>query len=127
MLGYYADKSHMKTFLAFISLIFSFTAVADPSARLVLRAYVPPSINTTVSQTQISSSKSLVMFSSQMNSKHLKDQQKFEVEGLDQSGLESNLKKIAGNDRTVQYELLVNHLKDTMPVHRPIFLKISAN
>lgn len=117
----------MKTFLAFILLSLSSLVHADGSARLVLRAYVPPAINTKISQTQLSSSRSLVTFSSQINSRYLKDQQKFEVEGLDQSGLEASLKKIAGNERTIQYELLVKHLRDTMPVHRPIFLKISAN
>ncbi|AUN99605.1 hypothetical protein DOM21_02805 [Bacteriovorax stolpii] len=117
----------MKTYLAFVVFSFSSVAFADGSARLVLRAYVPPAINTTISQTQLSSSKSLVTFTSQMNSRYLSNEQKFEVEGLDQSGLEANLKRIAGNDRSIQYELLVKHLKDTMPVHKPIFLKISAN
>lgn len=117
----------MKTLCALFALILSTQSHADGSARLVLQAYVPPAINTKISQRQLSSSRSLVLFSSQVNYRHLNHLQKFEVEGLDQSGLEATLKKMAGNDRTIQYELLVKHLKDTMPVHKPIFLKISAN
>ena len=117
----------MKTCYGFFLLLFSSNLWADGNERLVLRAYVPPSINTTVRQTKISSSQSLVLFSSQINSRSLRDQQKFEVEGLDQSGLEAHLKKITNEERSIQYELLVKYLKDTMPVHKPIFLKISAN
>lgn len=117
----------MKTLIVLMSLFLSASTYADGSARLVLRAYVPPTINTKISQTQLSSSKSLILFSSQVNSPNLRNQQKFEVEGLDQSGLEGDLKKIAGNGRTIQYELLIKHLKETMPSHGPIFLKISAN
>ncbi len=117
----------MKTLLALITITFSTQSMADGSSRLVLQAYVPPTINTTIRQMQLSSSKSLVLFSSQVNYKHLNHLQKFEVEGLNQSGLEATLKKMAGNDRTIQYELLVKHLRDTMPDHKPIFLKISAN
>lgn len=57
----------------------------------------------------------------------MREAQKFEVEGLEESGLEAKLTAVAGSGRTIQYELLVNHLQDTMPVYKPIFLKISAN
>ena len=93
----------------------------------MLRGYVPPAIDTKVVQTQLSSSKSLVMFSSHINSKYLREAQKFEVEGLDQAGMNGQIKILAGNERTIQYELLINHLKSIMPSSKPIFLKISAN
>lgn len=93
----------------------------------MLRAFVRPSINTKIVQTRLSASKSLVTFSSQINSRHLREGQTFEVEGLDQAGMESHVKLVAGNDRTIQYELLINQLKASMPSERPIFLKISAN
>jgi len=111
----------------FLAVISSAHSYADDRASLVLRAYVPPAINTRVIQTKLSSSKSLVTFSSQINSRHLRESQKFEVEGLDQSGIEGHIKKVAGNDRTIQYELLINHLSTALLTSRPIFLKISAN
>ncbi len=115
---------------AILTLIFAMTCTysyAGTNATLVLRGFVPKAISTKITQTNISSRKSLVTFQSSINAKHLREGQKFEVEGLDQSGLEAKLTAVAGNDRMVQYELLVNHLKETMPTHKPIFLKISAN
>lgn len=116
---------------AFLSIIFattcSFSTQAAERTYLVLKAFVPLSINTQISQTQLSSSQSLVTFSSQVNSKFIRERQKFEVEGLNQAGLEGRIRRVAGNGRTVQYELLVKHLKATMPADKPIFLKISAN
>lgn len=110
-----------------LSLSFSTHIYADDRINLVLRGYVPPAINTRVTQTQLSSSKSLVTFSSQINSRHLRESQKFEVEGLDQSGIEGHIKLVAGNDRTIQYDLLINHLSASLATSKPIFLKISAN
>ena len=116
---------------ALCSLIFtafySFCSYAGTNATLVLRGFVPSSVNTKITQTQLSSKMSLVTFSSHINAKYLREAQKFEIEGLDESGLEAKLTAVTGNDRTVQYELLVNHLRETMPAHKPIFLKISAN
>jgi hypothetical protein len=100
---------------------------ADSSSHLILRAVVPPSINTNIKQTHLSSRKSLWIFSSKMNSSHLRESQKFEVEGLDQEGIETHLKKVTGSDRTIQYELLVQRLRSTVVTERPLFLKISAN
>lgn len=118
----------MKILTAFIfSAVLANTSYGDDRANLVLRGYVPPSINTKVVHTQLSSSKSLVTFSSQINSKHLRESQKFEVEGLDQSGLDGHIKRVAGNERTIQYDLLINHLASAVVSSKPIFLKISAN
>lgn len=118
----------MKTLVIF----FLFAAISsqvfgDDRTNLVLRAYVPPSINTKIVQVQLSSSKSLVSFSSHINSKHMRESQKFEVEGLDQSGLDGHIKKIVGSDRMIQYDLLINHLSASIISSKPIFLKISAN
>jgi len=113
--------------ILFLALVFSTSSFADDRTTLMLRGYVPPAIDTRVVQTQLSSSKSLVTFSSHINSKYLREAQKFEVEGLDQVGMDGHIKLLAGNDRTIQYELLINHLKAVMPDSRPIFLKISAN
>ena len=117
----------MKLILRFIFLgLCSQNLYSDDRNTLVLRAYVPPSISTQIITTQLSRTQSLVMFSSQMNSRFLEEQQKFEVAGLSQKGLSSTLKKVT-NGRMVQYELLVNYLKDSTPSKKPIFLSISAN
>lgn len=118
----------MRVFIiTFLALSISANLHADDRVNLVLRGYVPPAINTRITQTQLSSSKSLVTFSSQINSRHLRESQKFEVEGLDQSGIEGHIKLVAGNDRTIQYDLLINHLSASLATSKPIFLKISAN
>ena len=93
----------------------------------MLRAYVPFAIHTSITQTAVSSTKSLWVFSSQINSKYLRESQKFEVEGLDQKGLEAKITFVTGSDRTIQYELLINHIAATTKSDKPIFLKISAN
>ena len=117
----------MKIFLrAFLVCLFSQNLYSDDRNTVVLRAYVPPSISTQIITTQLTRSQSLVTFSSQMNSRFIEEQQKFEVEGLSQEGLSSTLKK-SSNGRVVQYELLENYLRDSTSVEKPIFLKISAN
>lgn len=113
--------------LFFLTTVIFFEVVADDRTNLVLRGYVPPSINTKIIQVQLSSSKSLVSFSSQINSKYMRESQKFEVEGLDQSGLDGHINRVVGNDRTIQYDLLINHLSASLASSKPIFLKISAN
>ncbi len=124
----FADKLSMKKLVLFSFFLLSTShANAETRGMLFLRAYVASSVTTTVTESKISSSKSLWLFSSQMNSRYPAESQKFEVEGLDQAGLESHIKKIVGNDRTIQYEVLINHLKNSATVDRPIFLKISAN
>jgi hypothetical protein len=118
----------MKRIIPLTLLVFWTRALhADSSSHFILRAIVPPSINTNITQTHLSSTKSLWIFSSKMNSKHLRESQKFEVEGLDQAGIETHLKKVTASDRTIQYELLVQRLRSTAVTDRPIFLKISAN
>ena len=117
----------MKKFVVAMFILISSTVKAETSGMLFLRSYVASSITTTVKESKISSNKSLWLFSSQMNSSHPTESQKFEVEGLDQAGLESHIKKITGNDRTIQYEVLINRLKNSATIDRPIFLKISAN
>lgn len=115
-------------FALFILLTSSaFSARAGERAIVVLKAFVPPTMNTKIVQTQLSSSASLVTFSSVINSKYIREQQKFEILGLNQEGLEGQIKLIAGNSRTIQYELLIKHLRATMPAYKPIFLKITAN
>ena len=119
----------MRLYLALQLTFFYFVeAVAAERENLMLRGYVFPTINTKIIQTDISTSKSLVTFSTQINSRWKREGQKFEVEGLDQAGMESHIKSVAGNDRTIKYELLIEHLKTSKAAeHKPIFLKISAN
>jgi hypothetical protein len=100
---------------------------AESTATLVIRGFVPRAISTKITQTNLSSRSSVITFSSQINSNFSLEDQKFEVEGLEQSGLESKLLPMTGSDRLVQYKLLVQYLQETIPVHEPIFLKISAN
>jgi hypothetical protein len=119
-------KSFSLTLLFLLSHI-SLDAHAESRSVLFLRAYVPPSINTNITESKLSATQSLWVFRSQMNSRYSSEGQKFEVEGLDQLGLEAHIKKVVGSDRTIQYELLINQLKSSMPIDKPIFLKISAN
>ena len=116
-----------KDFRMVLLLLFSVKAHSSETGSVLLRAIVPPTMSTQIKHTQLSSTKSLVTFSSQTNSNISKDLQKIEVEGLDQFGLEGTLKKITNNERSIQYELLVNHLKSTFTINKSIFLKITAN
>jgi hypothetical protein len=114
--------------ISFIALMITNLSIAADRENLMLRGYVPPSFNTKIVQAELSPSQSLVTFFSQINSKFVREGQKFEVEGLDQAGMESHIKQIEGKDRTIQYELLINHLKaSNLSKGKPIFLKISAN
>lgn len=102
-------------------------AQSGERVNLVLRAFVPPAISTRISHIQLSSTSSLVKFSSHVNSDHIKESQKFEVEGLDQPGLSGKIELIGGTGRSISYELLVKNLNTSLSKDRPIFLKISAN
>lgn len=106
---------------------FQSKAFAEERKALFLRAFIAPAINTRIKESKLSPTQSLWLFSSQMNSRYPSEGQKFEVEGLDQSGIESHIKTIVGSDRTIQYEILISRLKSSMPENKPIFLKISAN
>lgn len=117
----------MKAILTIILATTCSYTYAGTNAILVLRGFVPRAISTKITQTNLSSRTSLLTFTSYINAKYSREGQKFEVEGLEQSGLEAKLSAVTGNDRMIQYELLVSHLQETMPVHKPIFLKISAN
>jgi hypothetical protein len=113
--------------ICILNLLFPMVLRAESRGSLFLRAYVPPSVTTSIKESKLSSTKSLWLFSSVMNSQYISEGQKFEVEGLDQEGLESEVKEIVGKDRTIQYEVLINRLKSKTPNNKPIFLKISAN
>ncbi|MDD4973744.1 MAG: hypothetical protein PHY93_05305 [Bacteriovorax sp.] len=116
-------------FFVFLFLIqsLSLELKAESRAVLFLRAYVPASISTKVNESRLSATQSLWLISSLTNSRYPSESQKIEVEGLDQVGIEAHIKKVVGVDRTIQYEVLINRLKSSMPVNKPIFLKISAN
>lgn len=123
-----ADKLTMKyAVLLFSAFLLINAAIAGSRGSLVLRAQVGLSVNTIITTTELSSTKSVWVFSSQINSKYMLESQKFEIEGLDQTGVESHLKQVTGNDRIIQYELLVKHLSENQVQKKPIFLKISAN
>ncbi|MGZ3787305.1 MAG: hypothetical protein ACXVLQ_02215 [Bacteriovorax sp.] len=109
-------------------ILLSFPMVhAETRKELQLRAFVLPSIKTSVKQLRMSSNQFLWIVSNHTNASHSSEEQKFEVEGLDQAGLESHINKVVTKDRTIQYEILINHIKFALPGSRPIFLKISAN
>ncbi len=88
---------------------------------------MPLTAKTSISQYNVNANVALLILSSQVNSESLQESQKFEVEGMNQAGLEGHIKKIVSNDRTIQYHLLINRLKSTAVDDKPIFLKISAN
>jgi hypothetical protein len=118
----------MKRFLIVGLIQFFFSNVrAETKGELLLRAYVAPIIRTSFNQKLINSRQILLVISSQSNLEHPSETQKFEVEGIDQNGLDSHVKKIESKDHTVQYEILINRLQHTLPESRPILLKISAN
>ncbi len=111
----------------FLSSIQISKVQAESRSALSLRANVPSSITTNIQESKLSSTQSIWMFSSQMNSRYSSEGQKFEVEGLNQEGLETHVKKLMKMDRTIQFEVIINILKSTTPAEKPIFLKISAN
>ena len=85
-------------------------------------------IKTDVGQLRLNDSESLVVFSSQINSKHINEQQKFEVEGLDQPGMNGIVRMVESeNQKLIQYEMFLKHSEEAFKDHRPIFIKISAN
>jgi hypothetical protein len=109
------------------TLNFCSNAFAGARSFLFLRSHVPATISTNVKESKVSSTQSRWLFSSQVNSRYSSEGQKFEVEGLDQAGLEAHIKQIVGSDRIIQFEILINQLKYSLPSNKPIFLKISAN
>ncbi len=118
----------MKRILIIGLFQFTFLRVqAETKGELQLRAYVAPSIRTSFRERLLSSGQVLLVISSQSNAEHPSETQKFEVEGGDQKGLDSHVKMIESKNHTVQYEVLVNRLKQEVVKNKPILLKISAN
>ena len=118
--------------LKWIFFLFSMTLVnpklsAQSSSSLFLRAFIPRSIGTSVKSLQLNSTQTLWLLKSQINAEYPLEGQKFEVEGLKQAGVEAELKLIVSNERTIQHEILISHLKSSIKSNKNIFLKISAN
>jgi len=116
----------MKMFFGLL-IIFSFSAFAESKGTLQLRSQVPLTAKTSISQYNVSANVALLVLSNQINSEVLQESQKFEVEGMNQAGLQAHIKKVTSSDRTIQYHLLIKRLKSTATTEKPIFLKISAN
>ena len=111
-----------------VTTFFSSKALkAGSSASLFLRTFVPPTISTSIKESQINSNQSLWLIKSQSNAQFPLEGQKYEVEGLDQAGMEAHIKKVTEKDSTIQYEILISRLKYSMKNDTVIFLKISAN
>ena len=117
----------MKAILTLILATGTFNSFAGTNTTLMLRGFVPRTISTKITHSSISSTKSLLTFKSSVNARNMREGQKFEVEGLNQSGLEAKLNAVVGSDRMIHYELFVNRISKTIPEYKPIFLKISAN
>ncbi|MBC7538951.1 MAG: hypothetical protein H7281_09025 [Bacteriovorax sp.] len=120
-------KKNLFFSLLFVIQSLSLELKAESRSTLFLRAYVPGSISTNIKEMKLSATQSLWLFSSLSNSRYPRESQKFEVEGLDQAGLEGHIKKVVGTDHTIQYEVLITRLKFSLAPNKPIFLKISAN
>lgn len=114
--------------LLFTTLFLIFdSAQAESKGTMELRAFVPLTAKTSVSQFNVNEKQALLILSNQVNSEFLQESQKIEVEGISQAGLEAHLQKVVSNKRTVQYHLLINRLKSVAVNNRPIFVKITAN
>lgn len=100
---------------------------AKTVGELHLVAHVRSTSQTHVKQFNLSSNQLKWIVLNQINAEHSSETQKFEIEGLDQEGMDSHIKKIESKDRTIQYEILVNRIKNTLMENKPIFLKITAN
>lgn len=100
---------------------------AETRADLVLMGYVQPLIGIQLKEQRESGNQSLFFLSTQTNLEHPTEGQTFEVEGLDQKGLESHIDTITSKDHTIQYAILIKRLQSFMPTNKPILLKISAN
>jgi hypothetical protein len=116
----------MKSLLIFFILISTNISFAESKGALQLHAFVPLVSKTSVTELN-KGNQSLFILSNEINSEVLQESQKVEIVGVDQAGLEAHLKKISSNNRTIQYQLLINRLKSTATDLRPIILKISAN
>lgn len=115
-------------FSAYLSvLFFGSTLMAGTNSNFHLRAYVPHSIKTSFKEKRLANNRLLWLLTSQMNTQHPFEGQTFEVEGMNQGGLEAKIKTIMGNDRTIRHEILLESLKKSATNDRTIFLKISAN
>lgn len=117
----------MRLILSLFFLFIGFSAQAESKGSMELKAFVPLTVKTSISQFNVSNREALLILSNQVNSEFSQETQKVEVEGMNKAGLEAHLKKIVSNDRTIQYHLLINRLKSTAVNDQPIFLKISAN
>ena len=111
----------------YLSGVFTQNCFAGSRSTLFLQAFVPPSMTTKILESKLNAHQSLWLLSSKMNSRNANETQKFEIIGLNQPGLEAHIKKMMGSDRTIQYEVLINHLKTSVKIDKPIFFKISAN
>ncbi len=110
-----------------ISLFLISKAQATTVGELLLAGQVPSVNRTTIKQYNLNSNQLKWIVSSQLNSEHLSETQKFEIEGLDQAGMNSHIKKVESKDHTIQYEILIKHVANPLADARPIFFKITAN
>ncbi|MFA6236743.1 MAG: hypothetical protein WC635_05390 [Bacteriovorax sp.] len=120
-------KLNRSIFVLFAALFFKTNLVAETTTNLHLRAFVRHSIKTSIRETQLKNNKTLWLITSRTNTLYPLEGQKFEVLGMDQAGLEAEIKHIVGSDHTIQHEILISSLKFRAKDNRPIFLKISAN
>ncbi len=105
----------------------SWEAHAETRSSLFLHAYVPPTLSTKLVQRMIGSNQSLFVLSSQNNMSGSFDTQRVELEGLDQTNLKYEVKRIVTNDRIVRYEIFISGQGSSQTPEKPVLLKISAN
>jgi hypothetical protein len=117
----------IKRILLFTSTTFCIAAQAGTTRDLSLRAYVPPTSRTSLRERSMSTSQRLWIISNETNVEHAAESQKFELEGLTQPGLEAHISKVISHNRTIQYEILINRISNTLLIQHPIVMNISAN
>lgn len=113
-------------FVLFSVLLFKIDLKAETGS-LYLRAFVRPSLKSSLREKRQKQNKILWLYRGQTNSEYPLEGQKFEVEGMDQAGLEAKIVHIAGKDRMIELEILITSLKLSAKNEQPVFLKISAN
>lgn len=121
----------MKKFLS-VFLLVSYTLngnllFAESSGFLQLRAVNSHTSNSKFTITPLTSHKTSVLFSTQTNSKHSEESQKFEFFGNNPNNMAFKIKKISNDNNLTIYQIIITQKSQKQLEDQQVFLKISAN